>query len=77
MTMRGTAPWPVRLTFVGDGPDRQRLERAFAGTSTFFAGLLLDEALAAAYAAADVLLFPSVAEIVGRVLSEAMARTCP
>jgi glycosyltransferase involved in cell wall biosynthesis len=77
MTMTGTAPSPVRLTFVGDGPDRQRLERAFAGTSTFFAGLLLDEALAAAYAAADVLLFPSVTETVGLVLIEAMAADLP
>ena len=77
MTMTGTAPSPVRLTFVGDGPDRQRLERAFAGTSTFFAGLLLDEALAAAYAAADVLLFPSVTETVGLVLLEAMAADLP
>jgi glycosyltransferase involved in cell wall biosynthesis len=77
MTMTGTAPSPVRLTFVGDGPDRQRLERAFAGTSTSFAGLLLDEALAAAYAAADVLLFPSVTETVGLVLIEAMAADLP
>ena len=77
MTMTGTAPSPVHLTFVGDGPDRQRLERAFAGTSTSFAGLLRDEALAAAYAAADVLLFPSVTETVGLVLIEAMAADLP
>jgi glycosyltransferase involved in cell wall biosynthesis len=77
MTMAGMAPSPVRLTFVGDGPDRQRLERAFAGTSTTFAGLLPDGALAAAYAAADVLLFPSVPETVGLVLIEAMAADLP
>ena len=77
MTMTGTAPSPVHLTFVGDGPDRRRLERAFAGTSTSFAGLLRDEALAAAYAAADVLLFPSVTETVGLVLIEAMAAALP
>jgi glycosyltransferase involved in cell wall biosynthesis len=77
MTMAGTAPSPIRLTFVGDGPDRQRLERAFAGTSTTFAGLLPDGALAAAYAAADVLLFPSVPETVGLVLIEAMAADLP
>ena len=77
MTMTGTAPSPVRLTFVGDGPERQRLERGFAGTSTVFAGQLLGEALAAAYAAADVLLFPSVTETVGLVLIEAMAADLP
>ena len=77
MTMTGTSPSPVHLTFVGDGPDRQRLERAFAGTSTSFAGLLRDSALAAAYAGADVLLFPSVTETVGLVLIEAMAADLP
>ena len=77
MTMAGASPSPVQLTFVGDGPDRQRLERAFAGTSTCFAGLLRDDALAAAYAAADVLVFPSVTETVGLVLIEAMAADLP
>jgi glycosyltransferase involved in cell wall biosynthesis len=77
MTMTGTAPSRVDLTFVGDGPDRRRLGRAFAGACTFFAGLLRDEALAAAYAAADVLLFPSVTETVGLVLIEAMAADLP
>jgi glycosyltransferase involved in cell wall biosynthesis len=75
--MAGASPSPVQLTFVGDGPDRQRLERAFAGTSTCFAGLLRDDALAAAYAAADVLVFPSVTETVGLVLIEAMAADLP
>ena len=77
MTITGTSPSPIHLTFVGDGPDRRRLERAFAGTSTSFAGLLPDGALATAYADADVLLFPSMTETVGLVLIEAMAADLP
>ena len=44
------------LAFVGDGPARAPLERAFAGRHAHFAGFLRGEELATAFASAD--LFP-------------------
>jgi glycosyltransferase involved in cell wall biosynthesis len=67
----------VRLAIVGDGPVRQDLERHFQGTPTVFTGYLRGEALAAAYASADLFLMPSRTETLGLVLLEAMAAGCP
>ncbi len=67
----------IHLTFVGDGPDRKRLERRFASTPTSFVGLRRGAALTQAYRDADVLAFPSVTETVGLVLLEAMAVGLP
>lgn len=67
----------ARLAIVGDGPARQELERQFAGTATYFAGYLLGEELAAAYASADLFVMPSKTETLGLVLLEAMASGCP
>jgi glycosyltransferase involved in cell wall biosynthesis len=47
----------IRLAIVGDGPDRERLERVFAGTPTVFTGYLRGGELAAAYASGDVFAF--------------------
>jgi glycosyltransferase involved in cell wall biosynthesis len=66
-----------RLAIVGDGPERHELERHFAGTPTVFTGYLRGEALASAYASADLFLFPSQTETLGLVLLEAMAAGCP
>ena len=67
----------ARLALVGDGPHRQQLERAFAGTATTFVGYLGGADLAGAYASADAFLFPSSTETLGLVLLEAMAAGCP
>jgi glycosyltransferase involved in cell wall biosynthesis len=67
----------MRLAIVGDGPMRQDLERHFKGTATFFSGYLKGDALAAAYASADLFVLPSQTETLGLVLLEAMAAGCP
>jgi glycosyltransferase involved in cell wall biosynthesis len=60
---------------VGDGPERQRLERAFPEAR--FVGFLHGEALAAAYRSADVLVFPSRTDTFGNVMTEALASGTP
>jgi phosphatidylinositol alpha 1,6-mannosyltransferase len=67
----------VRLALVGDGPARPALERRFAGRPVHFAGFLRDEALATAYASADLFVFPSDTETFGQVIQEAMAAGLP
>ena len=67
----------ARLAIVGDGPLRHELERHFKGTPTVFTGYLRGEALANAYASADLFVFPSKTETLGLVLLEAMASGCP
>lgn len=67
----------ARLALVGDGPHREELEKHFAGTHTHFVGYLAGDELAAAYASADVFVFPSRTETLGLVLLEAMAAGCP
>jgi glycosyltransferase involved in cell wall biosynthesis len=67
----------TRLAIVGDGPLRHSLERHFKSTATFFSGYLQGEALASAYASADLFVLPSETETLGLVLLEAMASGCP
>jgi glycosyltransferase involved in cell wall biosynthesis len=67
----------AKLAIVGDGPLRHDLERHFKGTSAFFTGYLRGEALASAYASADLFVLPSKTETLGLVLLEAMASGCP
>jgi glycosyltransferase involved in cell wall biosynthesis len=67
----------VALAIAGDGPLRPELERQFAGTSTTFLGLLSNDALSRAYAAADVFVFPSDSETLGMVILEAHAAGLP
>lgn len=66
-----------RLALVGDGPNREALEKHFAGTFTNFVGYLRGKELASAYASADAFIFPSRTETLGLVLLEAMAAGCP
>jgi glycosyltransferase involved in cell wall biosynthesis len=67
----------TRLAIVGDGPLRSSLERHFKNTATYFSGYLQGEALASAYASADLFVLPSETETLGLVLLEAMASGCP
>lgn len=67
----------ARLALVGDGPNREDLEKHFAGTPTNFVGYLAGEELGSAYASADAFIFPSRTETLGLVLLEAMAAGCP
>ena len=67
----------VRLAIVGDGPARKALEREFRGTATVFTGLLTGDDLAAAYASADLFLFPSTTETLGMAMLEGLASGLP
>lgn len=64
----------ARLVLVGDGPMRDRLQRA-AGSDTrcIFAGMQRGESLATHYASGDLFLFPSLTETFGNVTTEALA----
>ena len=64
-----------RMLFVGDGPEREALEKALP--EAVFTGRLDGEELAVAYASADLFLFPSDSETFGSVTLEAMASGLP
>jgi glycosyltransferase involved in cell wall biosynthesis len=61
----------VACVFVGDGPERPKLEKAHP--DYIFAGMQTGEDLARHYASADLFVFPSVTETFGNVVTEAMA----
>ncbi len=65
------------LAIVGDGPERQELERHFKGYDVVFTGYLKGRDLSSAFASSDVFVFPSRTETLGLVLLEAMAAGCP
>ena len=64
-----------RSVFVGDGPERTRLEAALP--NSIFEGHATGEALATAYASCDIFLFPSDTETFGNVTLEALASGLP
>jgi len=66
---------PGSKVVVGDGPARAELSRAFP--EAHFLGALPTEELVTAYAAADVLVFPSITDTFGNVLIEALASGLP
>jgi glycosyltransferase involved in cell wall biosynthesis len=66
---------PGTKVVVGDGPARMALERKYP--QAVFLGALHGEALAEAYAAADVFVFPSKTDTFGLVLLEALACGVP
>ena len=70
-------PW--QLLVAGDGPARGLVERALAGVKdrSRFLGALAGDALAEAYAAADLLAWPAIREPIGMVFIEAQAAGIP
>ncbi|MGQ9366338.1 glycosyltransferase family 4 protein [Azospirillum sp. ST 5-10] len=70
-----------RLLVVGDGPERAAVEAeltaAAGGARIRFAGMLEADTLAAAYAAADLMVWPAVNEAYGMALLEAQAAGLP
>ncbi|MGK6324531.1 glycosyltransferase family 4 protein [Sphingomonas sp. DT-51] len=66
---------PGTKVVVGDGPARAALERRFP--DALFLGALFGDDLAAAYRAADVLVFPSRTDTFGLVMIEALACGTP
>ena len=66
----------VRVLLVGDGPEREALEREAerigVGDRVRFLGFFAHDRLPAAMAHADLLVLPSVYEELGTVLLEAM-----
>lgn len=66
---------PGTRIVVGDGPARAELQAA--NPQAIFMGPLFGEELASAYAAADVLVFPSRTDTFGLVMIEAMACGTP
>jgi glycosyltransferase involved in cell wall biosynthesis len=62
---------PPKMVLVGDGPIRRPLESKNADLT--FVGYRRGADLAAHYASADIMLFPSLTETFGNVVTEAMA----
>ena len=66
---------PGSKVVIGDGPARRKLQTRFP--RAHFVGEMRDERLAAAYASADVFVFPSLTDTFGLVLLEALASGLP
>lgn len=66
----------LSVVLVGDGPARQDLERRAAGR-VHFTGFLEGDALARAYASADLFVQPSTTETMGFSVLEAMSSGLP
>jgi len=65
----------VRFVIVGHGKEEEKLRRELLAAE--FAGVLRGEALAAAYADMDLLVFPSHTDTFGNVVLEALASGVP
>jgi glycosyltransferase involved in cell wall biosynthesis len=66
---------PGSKVVVGDGPARAALSRDYP--DAHFLGVLRGEPLARAFAAADVFVFPSLTDVFGNVILEALASGLP
>lgn len=69
-------PGKIRFLIGGDGPSEQQL-RQRAPDGTCFLGRLEGDRLSAAFASADVFMFPSTTDTFGNVLLESMASGVP
>jgi glycosyltransferase involved in cell wall biosynthesis/predicted metal-dependent phosphoesterase TrpH len=67
----------LRLLVVGDGPYLNEMVASLQGTKCNFTGYLKGEELSAAYAAADIFVFPSTTDTFGNVILEAQASGLP
>lgn len=67
----------VRLILVGDGPARAEIASSLRGLPHHFTGVLSGQALATAYASADIFCLPSTTETFGQVVLEAAASGLP
>ncbi|REJ85620.1 MAG: glycosyltransferase [Acidobacteria bacterium] len=68
----------AELYLIGDGPDRGRLQERFRRDDRIrFTGFLDGQALAVAYASADLFVFPSETDTFGNVVLEAQASGLP
>lgn len=76
MRVRARSRERTALVFVGDGPATAGLRRK-APEDVHFTGFLRGEALAEAYAAADLFVFASETETFGNVVLEALASGVP
>lgn len=74
---RGMNTQSCHLVIVGDGPALGEIQQELAGLPVTFTGYLSGEALATAYASADMFVFPSRTETFGQVALEAMASGLP
>ncbi|KUF10168.1 glycosyltransferase [Pseudoponticoccus marisrubri] len=75
--LRALDPDGLRLTVIGDGPDRATLEAQAAGLPVDFLGYRSQSEVAEILATADLFVLPSFAEGVPVVLMEAMAAQVP
>ena len=76
-SLRDLCDQDVRLVIVGDGPDKERLERLNYDNSVIFTGTLGGKNLLEAYASSDVFCCASQVESFGNVILEAMASGLP
>jgi glycosyltransferase involved in cell wall biosynthesis len=74
---RGMDHRHCHLVIVGNGPAYSEIQQELAGLPVTLTGYLSGEALAAAYASADIFAFPSRTETFGQVVLEAMASGLP
>lgn len=67
----------ARLAMVGAGPQLEQMKKEFDPAYTVFTGYMSGQALAQAFASADVFAFPSLTETLGLVALESFASGVP